>query len=323
MLALLRCAVCAALLCAHASLALAADAEIAFGVISSEPLQTLAPDWQPILDDLARHLGVNVKLFASPDRAGVIAAIRANRVQVAWMGSEAAIEAVDSAGAEVFAQTVNPDGSMGYRSVLSVAADSRYSTLAALLNDTRQLRFGIGDPNSTAGFLVPGLYLFARNQIDWRHAFKTVRAANHETNIRALADHELDAAVHASDAFDRIKAREPALAARLRPIWQSPLIAAAPLVWRRDLSPQLKQKISDFFQRYGKLGVDAAAAKRHLSRLQLGGFERSTNAQLLPVRQLLLFKQKIWVAVDEQLDEGQKQDRLRGLERQLADLAGP
>lgn len=292
-----------------------------FGIISTESSQNLKQDWQPVLDDMSKKLGIKINAFFAPDYAGVIEGMRFNKVQFAWVGNKSAIEAVDRANSEVFAQTVNADGTLGYYSMISVHKDSPYQTVEDVLKNAKSLNFGIGDPNSTSGFLVPSYYVFAQNNVNPKTAFKTVRGANHETNILAVANKQVDAAVHSSDVLDRIKARQPETASQLRQIWKSPLIAADPLVWRKDLPADLKNKIKDFFISYGKNGPDAVREKAQLNKLTLGGFQDSSNAQLKPIRQLELFKEKVKIEADVALNADEKKTKLDDINRKLNDIA--
>ena len=171
------------------SLTAVAQAEtLNFGIISTESSQNLKSDWQPILDDMSKKIGMEVKPFFASDYAGVIEGMRFNKVQVAWFGNKSAMEAVDRANGEIFAQMVNADGTDGYYSHLIVHKDSPIQSLEDVLKNGKSLSFGNGDPNSTSGFLVPGFYVFAKNKIDAKQHFKVVRSANHETNALAVAN---------------------------------------------------------------------------------------------------------------------------------------
>jgi phosphonate transport system substrate-binding protein len=292
-----------------------------FGIISTESSQNLKQDWQPVLEDMSKTLGVKVTAFFAPDYAGVIEGMRFNKIQVAWFGNKSAMEAVDRANGEIFAQTVNTDGSLGYYSFISVHKDSPYHSLEDVLKHAKSLNFGIGDPNSTSGFLVPSYYVFAQNNVDPKKAFKTVRSANHETNIMAVVNKQVDAAVHSSDTLDRVKARQPEAANQLRQVWKSPLIAADPIVWRKDLPQDLKKKIKDFIVSYGQTGPDAAREKAALDKLKIGRFQESSNAQLKPIRQLELFKEKTKLEADAGMKADDKKARLDDINRKLADVA--
>lgn len=300
--------------------ALAQDArEISFGILSTESSQNLKQDWQPLLADMEKRTGLKVNAFFAPDYAGVIEAMRFNKVQVAWLGNKSGIEAVDRANAEVFAQVVNADGSIGYRSMVSVHKDSPYKTIVEVLQNGKALSFGMGDPNSTSGFLVPSYYIFAQNNLDPKTTFKNVRGANHEVNILAVANKQVDAAVHSSDVLERIEKRAPEVAAKLRVIWQSPLIAGDPMLWRKDLNADAKQKVKTFLTGYGK-GPDAARELAILNKLTLSGFRDSSNAQLMPTRQLELFKEKSRLEADAGMNAQDKTTKLDAINKKLADL---
>lgn len=293
--------------------------EISFGIISTESSQNLKQDWQPLLADMEKRTGLKVNAFFAPDYAGIIEALRFNKVQVAWMGNKSAIEAVDRAGAEVFAQVVNADGTLGYHSLVSVHKDAPYRSIEDVLKNAKAVSFGIGDPNSTSGFLVPGYYLFAKNNVEPKTAFKNVRSANHETNVMAVANKQVDAAVHSSDVLERIEKRQPDVAAKLRVIWKSPLIPADPLVWRKDLDADTQQRVRQFLLAYGK-GTDAARETAILNKLVLSGFRSSDNAQLVPIRTLDLFREKLKLEADAGMNAQEKAGKLDGIQRKLAEL---
>ncbi|RXZ38508.1 phosphonate ABC transporter substrate-binding protein [Oxalobacteraceae bacterium CAVE-383] len=293
---------------------------INFGFISTESSQNLKDQWQPILDALSQKLGVKVNAFFASDYAGIIEGMRFGKVQVAWFGNESAMQAVDRSNGEVFAHKVNADGSQGYYSLVGVPKDSPVKSLDDLLKSAKSMSFGMGDPNSTSGFLVPSYYIFAKNNIDAKSAFKAVRVTNHEANILAVANKQIDAAVFASDTMDRITARQPEVAEKVRIVWKSPLIASDPLVWRKDVPEATKAKIKEFFMAYGTTGPNVAQEQAQLMKLGLKGFAASNDAQLKPIRQLNLFKDKTKVEADASLNADEKKAKLEVIERKLTDL---
>lgn len=310
-------AACAALTLSLPALAQQDIKELNFGIISTESTQNLRQDWAPILADLEKRTGYKVNAFFAPDYAGIIEGMRFNKVQVAWYGNRSAIEAVDRAGGEVFAQMVNADGTQGYYSHLIVHRDSNIKTLDDVLKNAKSLTFSNGDPNSTSGFLVPGYYVFAMNKVDPRTAFKVARSANHESNALAVANKQVDVATNNSENLDKIKARFPDKFNELRIVWTSPLIPLDPLVMRADLPPAAKQKIRDFFHNYGK----AEQEKAHLMKLsKLAGFRVSDNRQLIPIRQLDLFREKTRIEGDDKIAADEKARRVAEIDKRLAEL---
>jgi phosphonate transport system substrate-binding protein len=293
--------------------------EVNFGIISTESSQNLKSDWQPILDDMARKTGMKVNAFFASDYAGIIEGMRFGKVHVAWYGNKSAMEAVDRAGGEVFAQMVNADGSQGYYSHLIVHKDSPLKSVNDVLQQGKNLSFGNGDPNSTSGFLVPGYYVFAQNKIDPKTHFKLSRNSNHESNALAVVAKQVDVATCNSEAMDKLKERLPEKFNDIRIIWTSPLIPLDPLVMRKDLPEASKAKIRDFFYSYGK---GSQQEKDNLFKLsKLSGFKASSNNQLVPTRQLELFRARNKFESDETLATADKQAKLADIDRQLAALS--
>ena len=290
--------------------------EINFGIISTESSTNLKTIWDPFLNDMTKQTGLQIKAFFATDYAGVIEAQRFNKVQLAWYGNKSAMEAVDRANSEVFAQTVDKDGNPGYWSLILVHKDSPIKSLADLLKCDKSLDFGIGDPNSTSGYLVPMTFIFAKNKVDPRNCFKTVRAANHEANALAVANKLVDAAANNTELMERLKVTAPTKAAELRIIWTSPLIPSDPLVWRKDLDPAVKKKIADFIFGYG---TKDEAEKKVLAGLGWAPFKKSDDNQLLPIRQMEVAKTMMRVETDETLAADKKQAELARLQKEFAD----
>jgi len=292
--------------------------DINFGIISTEASQNLKADWQPLLDDMAKQTGYTVKAFFAPDYAGIIEGMRFNKVHLVWYGNKSAIEAVDRASGEVFAQMVNADGTQGYYSHLIVHKDSPIKSLDDVLKNGKSYSFGNGDPNSTSGFVVPGFYVFAQNKVDAKAHFKVVRNANHETNALAVANKQVDVATNNSENLDKIKTNFPDKFNDIRVIWTSPLIPLDPLVMRKDLPEAMKAKVKQFFYNYAKADAHEKAVVMKISKLS--GFKESTNAQLLPIRELDLFGKRTKLEADANLAPAEKQAKLADIDKQLAAL---
>jgi phosphonate transport system substrate-binding protein len=293
--------------------------EINFGIISTESSQNLKSDWQPLLDDMAKKTGLKVNAFFASDYAGIIEGMRFNKVQVAWLGNKSAMEAVDRANGEVFAQMVNADGTEGYYSHLIVHKDSPIQSLEDVFKNGKSLSFGNGDPNSTSGFLVPAYYVFAKNGIDPKTHFKVVRSANHEANALAVANKQVDVATNnSSEGLGRLKERQPDKFNEIKVIWTSPLIPLDPLVIRKDLPETTKEKIKNFFYNYAK--TDPREKEIVYKINKLAGFKPSTNDQLIPIRELALFSQRSKIENDATLSANEKAAKLAEIDKQLAAL---
>jgi phosphonate transport system substrate-binding protein len=287
--------------------------EINFGFISTESSSGLKSAWAPVLEDMNKATGLKVNAFFATDYAGVIEAMRFNKVQVAWFGNKSATEAVDRSNGEVFAKVVDKDGAEGYYSIMIVNKDSPLKSLGDVVKQHANLMLGFGDPNSTSGTVIPGYYAFAKHQIDPMKDFKRVVRANHETNLLAVVNKQVDVATNNTENWYRFEQTHPEQIKQVREIWRSPLIPSDPIVWRKDLDPAVKAKVRDFMLNYGKKPDELAK----LNKLGYSQFRASSDAQLVPIRQIELAKARVKVEADDKLSAEDKTKQLRAIDDKL------
>jgi phosphonate transport system substrate-binding protein len=294
--------------------------ELNFGIISTESQQNLRPKWEPFLKDMEARTGLEVRPFFASDYAGVIEGMRFGKVQLAWYGNKSAMEAVDRADGEIFVQTVSSEGNPGYWSLILAPKDSPLNSVDDLLKCDKSLNFGLGDVNSTSGFLVPTTFVFAANKVDPKACFKNVTNANHETNAMAVANGQVDAATNNTENMALIEKNNPEAFAKIKVIWKSPLIPSDPIVWRKDLPRETKDKIKSFFLTYGtdQSTGDAAKEREILAGLQWAPFRSSDDDQLLPIRVMELTKAIAKVEADEALTADAKKAEVDKLSAEKA-----
>ena len=228
------------------------------------------------------------------------------------------MEAIDRANGEIFAQIRYKDGSYGYHALLITHKDSPYQNLDDVLKNSKRINFGIGDPNSTSGFLVPTYYVFAKNKIDHRTAFKSIRNSSHGANIQAVLARQLDVATNNTEDMGKLEVNKPELFQQLRVVWRSPLIPSDPFVWRKDLDPAVKSKLKQFVLNYAKSDPDEKAILNKI--YDYDGFRESNNDQLIPIRQLELFRDRTRLENDDKLSHEAKAKALAEIDQKLAAL---
>jgi phosphonate transport system substrate-binding protein len=297
-----------------------------FGLISSMSPQSLQEIWQPLVEDMSAAIGRKVVADTYDDYAGVIWAMGADKVQIAWTGNKSAIEAVDRANAEVAFQSIDKDGRPGYWSYLIAPAASPLSNERDVLAKATGLSFGYGDSNSTSGYAVPGYYLFALNHVDPYAAFKRVTQGNHESNFLAVAEGRADVATSNSVNLEQLKERWPDKAKAVKIIWISPLIPSDPILWRKSLPEPLKNRIRVFLLQYGREAPNKPAErvereKRILARMTWSGIKLSSDRQLVPIRQLELYHARVVAETDHSLSAEQRRQRLSDIDTSLTALA--
>jgi phosphonate transport system substrate-binding protein len=293
------------------------------GFISTDSTTDLQIGFEPFIEDMSKSIGMPVKPFYATDYAGIIEGMRFNKVHLAWFGNKSAVEAVDRAGAEVFAQTVAADGLPGYWSVIITHKDGPHQTIDDIIAHGGDLVFGNGDVNSTSGNLVPGHYLWNKRGIDPNKHFKRVITANHQTNLLSVVNGHVDFATNNTENLATFQRNQPRIAESLRVVWKSPMIPLDPMVWRADLPDDLKKKVKGFFMSYGR-GDDAEAKRQRevLAGMSSGWapFNDSSNAQLIPTREMMLAQQMSEIVASTTMPRDEKRARLDELKAKLDDL---
>ena len=125
--------------------------------------------------------------------------------------------------------------------------------------------------------------------------------------------------------YDRMAQTHPEKFKQIKEIWRSPLIPSDPMVWRKDLDLDFKEKLAYFFLQYGRFG-DLEKVARERANLAImsdgwGPFLASSNAQLIPIRQLALFKDKLKIQKSDKMSADEKKKKIAEIDAKLAELA--
>ncbi|MEM9768310.1 MAG: phosphonate ABC transporter substrate-binding protein [Cyanobacteria bacterium P01_D01_bin.71] len=297
-------------------------AEIDFGIISTESQANLQELWEPFLAAMSEEMGRPVNGFYATDYAGVIEAMGAGKIQIAWYGGKSYIEAAARSGAEAFAQTVNGDGTKGYYAHLitnkenPIVSDIDVETGDGdqyVIDNAGDLTFAFNDPNSTSGFLVPSYYVFAQNGVNPEEAFsELIFAGSHEATAQAVANDQVDVATNNSESMLRLQETDAEAFEQVQIIWTSPLIPSDPIAYKSDIPDCLKAEFEEFFHNYDDEAV--------LGPLDWQGFDPAGDADWNTVRELEVAKQIEEVKNDDSVSDADKTTQIEALEKQLEEL---
>ncbi|WP_147107414.1 phosphonate ABC transporter substrate-binding protein [Tateyamaria sp. syn59] len=199
-------------------------------------------------------LGVETKLFAPADYAGVIQGLVGGTLDMAWLGASAyaATYLQNPDAVEPVLVKINLDGSYGYHSIGFARADSGITNL----DDMEGKVFGFGDPNSTSGYLIPSIEVPQYKDeitMDSGDYFGEVKfTGGHEQTIVAVNNGDIDAGVTWADGqgawedgYNSGALRKAVDAGlvdmnELVEIWKSKPIPEGPIVLRKDLPEDVK-----------------------------------------------------------------------------------
>jgi phosphonate transport system substrate-binding protein len=247
-----------AILAATTALAGAANAqeitEFNIGILGGENAQDRMTSNECYRAKIEEALGVPVKVFTPADYDGVIQGLLGGTIDMAWLGASgyAKTYLTDPEAVEVRLTKQNLNGSTGYYSIGFARKDSGITSMA----DAKGKRFAFGEPNSTSGYLVPGAQL--ADELGPLDAyFSSVKfSGGHEQTIIGVNNGDFDAGVswadgvgNWEDGFSSGAFRKAADAGivdmnDLVEIWRSKLIPEGPMVVRKALPADVKDKVT-------------------------------------------------------------------------------
>lgn len=199
-------------------------------------------------------LGVPVKVFTPADYDGVIQGLLGGTLDMAWLGASAYAKTylTDPEAVEAVLTKQNMDGSTGYYSIGFARKDSGITKI----EDAKGKVFAFGEPNSTSGYLVPGAELIATYGPLESYFSEVKFSGGHEQTIVGVANGDFAAGVSWADGLGAWedgynsgafrKAADAGLVDMndLVEIWRSKMIPEGPMVVRKALPQDVKDKVT-------------------------------------------------------------------------------
>jgi phosphonate transport system substrate-binding protein len=253
------------------------------GFVPSENVQQVAQNAQPIVDILQKKLALEVQPFVATDYTGVVEALRANRLDVAFLSPASYVLARSEANVQVVLKS-HRKGSPYYYAAIITQADSGIRTLGDLRNKT----FAFGDPLSTTGHVFPKK-MFKENGIDPVKDFKNViYSGGHDATVLAVLNRKVDAGATFANFTDGKDAawiqylKNPEEQKKIRAIAYSEPIPADNLVINANMDPTLAKKIEEIFL---ELSRDPGGKKMLRDLYQIDGFVAATDEDYDSIRE--------------------------------------
>jgi len=224
------------------------------GILGGENAQDRMTSNECFRAAVEKELGVPVKVFTPADYDGVIQGLLGGSLDYAWLGASgyAKIYLTDPEAVEVKLTKQNMDGSTGYYSIGFARADSGITSI----EDAKGKVFAFAEPNSTSGYLVPGAELLETYGKLEDYFGDVKMSGGHEQSIVGVANGDFDAAVAWADGLGNWedgynsgafrKAADAGLVDmnNLVEIWKSALIPEGPMVVRKALPQDVKDKVT-------------------------------------------------------------------------------
>ena len=227
--------------------------EFNIGILGGENAQDRLASTECLRVKTEELLSVPVKLFTPADYDGVIQGLLGGTLDFAWLGASAYAKVYlnDPEAVDILLTKQNTDGTTGYYSIGFAKADSGINSM----DDAKGRTFAFADPNSTSGFLVPAAELTAKYGKLEDYFSEVKMSGGHEQTIVGVANGDFEAGVSWADGLGNWedgftsgafrKAADAGLVdmSTMKEIWRSALIPEGPMVVRRVLPQDVKDKM--------------------------------------------------------------------------------
>jgi phosphonate transport system substrate-binding protein len=264
-----------------------AHPKITMGIITSENEADRVKRWAPIRQYLSKGLGVPVEERLAIDYAGVIEAMRAKKIELAYFGPASFSQAwiVTDGQVEPLVSRLNKDGSFGYHSVVVVKANSPYKTI----EDLRGKKLAFADPNSTSGHQAPRYFLTEAGFDPDKFFGQTAFSGSHENSVIALLNGTFDAAAtwwhsEQDNNFARMEEKKMIPPGQVRMIWKSPNLPDSPWSMPLWLPAEMRSDVRELVMR---MPQDGKEAFQLLVSNNSAGFKRVTLEDYQPIIRMI------------------------------------
>ncbi|WP_186398356.1 phosphonate ABC transporter substrate-binding protein [Stappia sp. P2PMeth1] len=257
--------------------------EFRIGVLGGENAQDRLASNECLRAYVQDLLGVETKIFTPADYDGVIQGLLGGSIDMAWLGASAYAKTylTNPEAVDVVLVKTNLDGSFSYHSIGFARKDSGIASL----EEMKGKKFGFGDPNSTSGYLIPSIeipQITGASMDNGAYFAEVVFTGGHEQTIVAVKNGDVDGGVTWADGQGEWEDGYNSGALRkavdaglvdmndLVEIWRSKPIPEGPIVLRRALPADVKEKVTQLLKDLH--GKDAQCAY-NVAAGETAGFE--------------------------------------------------
>lgn len=237
--------------------------KLILGVITEENAEDREKRWKPFMEYLKKELGVEVEWREATDYAGVIEALKAQKIHLAWFGpaSFARSWIVTDGKSIPLAAEIDKDGGFGYYGVIIVKKDSPYKDV----KDLKGKKFGFADPNSTSGHQAPRFFLGEAGYDVDNFFGSTTFSGSHENSVKMLYDGQFDAVAtwwtnEKKSNMSRMEDKGMIKPDGYRIIWKSPRLPSDPFTVPAWLPEQMRDDIKNALVNFHKNDQEAFKA---------------------------------------------------------------
>ena len=223
---------------------------VKYGVIPVETQTSTTKTMDAFLHHAEKQTGVKWELYQATDYSGVMNALIAGQIHLAWLSgfSYCQTYADSKGGVEPLVAAAATDGTMGYNAIVVVRTDSPYKTI----EDLKGKVVARTDPLSGSGYLIPTAAFRAMGKpVD--EYYKSPLSGGHVQSVLGVLKGTYDAAftwTSTNDGFGNLRQMmNKGLLKReeIRIIWTSDPLPSPPVVIRKDVPADMRADLLKLF----------------------------------------------------------------------------
>jgi phosphonate transport system substrate-binding protein len=222
------------------------------GMVETEKIDELKKARESIRKYLQEKLKMPVQIIYTNDYAGIIEALKANKIHMAEMPPFAYVIATRTMKLTPIVTLGSNGKPITYKSVLIVNAHGNLKTMDDVKAKASKLTLCFVDPASTSGHLIPRAYLNSVG-LNPDSAFKQVIfAGSHSASVLSVKSNKIDVGCTTDLIFSLMMQAKMLNEDDIRVIWRSAPIVSDPIVARSDLNKDFVKKVQNAYVDFNK-----------------------------------------------------------------------
>ncbi|MGZ5280290.1 MAG: phosphate/phosphite/phosphonate ABC transporter substrate-binding protein, partial [Pseudobdellovibrionaceae bacterium] len=259
---------------------------IVISLVPSKDTKSLMLSAQELSAWLTKETGYHFDINIPTSYVAVVEAIGSKRVDIAYLNTTNYFLAEEKYGAEVQFITLNVDGNSQYKGQFIVRTDSQMKSL----EDLNGKKIAYVDPTSASGYILPAYQLKTKNI----KPAEAVFAGKHDSVVSMVYQKQVDVGTtfyalpekngEPMDARRLVAAQYPDVWEKLRILDFTVSLANDALVFRKDLDPEMKDKLVKAIEKWSSTNE----GKVTLKALSNGsGLRRATEVDYRESRKII------------------------------------
>ena len=214
--------------------------EITIGLIPEQNVFKQMKRYKPLGGYIEKKTGIVLNFTVLPRYGNILESFSRRKLDGAFWGSFTGAMAIQKLGVQPIARPVNLDGTSSYSGYIFVHKESGIDNVEGMRNSV----IAFVDKATTAGYVFPMAYFQEQGVAEVDRFFKeSYFTGSHDAAIYAVLQKDATVGCAKNTIFDMLARTESAVKEDLVVLVKSPEVPSNGLGLRRDIAPEIQQKI--------------------------------------------------------------------------------